>query len=85
MVICTGFVKVHKACIDNFTPFQPFLCTLGKPTYKYAKFLAPIINVITTNETVDVCIKLVFKHSESIEGFGKNDFKNMLSLATTDS
>ena len=41
--IMYGLCKVHKDIIDNFAPFRPIFSTINTPTYKVAKFLAPIL------------------------------------------
>ena len=42
-----GLCKVQKAIVDVFPPLKPILSTIGTPTYKIAKFLAPILSYLT--------------------------------------
>ena len=45
-----GSPKVHKPVINNCPKFRPILSTIGKPTYKLAKFLVPFLSPLTSNE-----------------------------------
>ena len=45
-----GSCKVHKTSVENYPRFRPILSALNSPTYKFAKFLAPILKPLTTNE-----------------------------------
>ena len=42
--------KVHKPIIDNCPSFPPILSAIGTPTYNLAKFLVPILSLLTVNE-----------------------------------
>ena len=48
--ILYGLPKVHKPVIDNCPKFCPILSATGAPTFKLAKFLAPILSPLTVNE-----------------------------------
>ena len=48
--IMYGSCKVHKASVGNCTPFRPILSALNTPTYKLAKYLAPILKPLATSE-----------------------------------
>ena len=48
--IMYGSAKVHKIVTDGLPSFRPILCAIGTPTYKLAKFLAPMLEALTTNE-----------------------------------
>ena len=45
-----GSCKAHKASVEKCQPFRPILSALNTPTYKLAKFLVPILKLLTTNE-----------------------------------
>ena len=42
--------KVHKQEADSYLPFRPILSALQTPTYNLAKFLFPILDLLTKNE-----------------------------------
>ena len=42
--------KVDKSIVDFCRTFRPTLSTIGTPTYKIAKFLAPILTYLSINE-----------------------------------
>ena len=45
-----GQIKVHKPVEDNCQSFCPILSAIGTPTYDLAKFLVPILKLLTENE-----------------------------------
>ena len=47
--IMYGLCKVHKD-IDNCPPFVSILLAINNPTYKLAKFIAPILKLLTSNK-----------------------------------
>ena len=48
-VIIYGLAKVHKIVTDALLFFRPILSAMGTPTYKLAKFLAPMLESLTTS------------------------------------
>ena len=40
----------HKIVTDGLPSFRPILSAIGTPTYKLAKFLVPMLELLTTNE-----------------------------------
>ena len=46
-VIIYGLAKVHKIVTDALLFFRPILSAMGTPTYKLAKFLAPMLESLT--------------------------------------
>ena len=48
--ILYGSPKVHKPVMNYCLKFHPILSTIGTPTYKFAKFLVPILLPLTSNE-----------------------------------
>ena len=54
--IMYGSCKVHKKCVDGCPPFRPILSALQTPTYKLAKYLVPILELLTTNKFTH-CVK----------------------------
>ena len=40
---------------------------------------------IPLEETIEICTNELFKESETVEGFNKSEFKELLSLTTKDS
>ena len=48
-VIIYGLAKVHKIVTDTLLFFRPILSAMGTPTYKLAKFLAPMLESLTTS------------------------------------
>ena len=47
--IMYGLCKIHKD-IDNCPPFVSILSAINNPTYKLAKFIAPILKSLTSNK-----------------------------------
>ena len=37
---------------------------------------------IPLNETLDICVSLLFEHEEFVNGINKDDFRYLLDLAT---
>ena len=60
--IMYGNCKVHKQ-VDGCLPFRPILSALQTPTYNLAKFLVPILNLLTPNEYT---VKDSFQFAEEI-------------------
>ena len=50
--IMYGLAKVHKTVTDCLTSFRPILSAIGTRTYKLAKFLVPILEPLTTMNTL---------------------------------
>ena len=48
--IMYGSCKAHKKCVDGCPPFTPILSGLQTPTYKLAKYSAPILEPLTNNK-----------------------------------
>ena len=48
--IMYGICKVRKDIIDDCSSFWPILSAISTRTYKLAKFLAPILKFLTSNE-----------------------------------
>ena len=48
--IMYGSCKAHKKCVDGCPPFTPILSGLQTPTYKPAKYSAPILESLTNNK-----------------------------------
>ena len=71
-----GSAKVHKFVTDGLPSFRPILSAINTPTYKLAKFLAPMLEPLTTNEYT---IKDSFTFAEELQSF---DFK--LAMASFD-
>ena len=44
-----GFCKVDKESVANCPPFWPILLAFKSPTYKFGKFLNPILKPFTIN------------------------------------
>ena len=61
--IMYGNCKVHKQQVDGCLPFRPILSDLQTPTYNLAKFLVPILNLLTKN---DYTVKDSFQFAEEI-------------------
>ena len=61
-----GLAKVHETVTDDLLSFRPILSAIGKPTYKLAKFLGPILEPLTTN---GYTIKDTFAFAEELESF----------------
>ena len=47
--IVYGLCKVHKQLVDNCPPFRSITSAIKTPTYNLAKFLVPLLELITTN------------------------------------
>ena len=61
-----GSAKVHKFVTDGLPSFRPILSAINTPTYKLAKFLAPMLEPLTTNEYT---IKDSFTFAEELQSF----------------
>ena len=48
--IMYGSCKAHKKSVDGCPPFTPILSGLQTPTYKLAKYSAPILEPLTNNK-----------------------------------
>ena len=48
--IMYGSCKAHEKCVDGCPPFTPILSGLQTPTYKPAKYSAPILESLTNNK-----------------------------------
>ena len=48
--ISYSLCKIHKSLIDNCPPFRPILSAIKTPSYNIPKYLAPILEPITTNK-----------------------------------
>ena len=46
--IMYGSAKVHKSVTDGLPSFRPIWPAMGTPTYKLAKFLVPMLELLTT-------------------------------------
>ena len=64
--IMYGLAKVHKIVTDGLPSFRPILSAIGTPTYKLAKFLVPVLELLTTTEYT---IKDSFTFSEELQSF----------------
>ena len=64
--IMYGLAKVHKIVTDGRPSFRSILSAIGTPTYKPAKFLVPILELLTTNEYT---IKDSFTFAEELQSF----------------
>ena len=47
--ILYGLCKVHKQLVDNCPLFRSIMSAIKTPTYSIAKFLVPLLELITTN------------------------------------
>ena len=45
-----GYCKKNKKCVNGSPPFRPYLSALQTPTYKFAKYLVPILEPLTNNK-----------------------------------
>ena len=61
-----GLAKVHKIVTDCLSSFRPILSPIGTPTYKLAKFLVSILELLTSNEYT---IKDSFTFAEELQSF----------------
>ena len=48
--IMYGYCKKNKKCVNGSPPFRPYLSALQTPTYKFAKYLVPILEPLTNNK-----------------------------------
>ena len=48
--ILYGQPKVHKTVINNIPQFRPLLLAIKTPVYKLAKYLVPILSLLTVND-----------------------------------
>ena len=68
-----GFCKVHKESVANCPPFWPILLALKSPTYKFGKFLNPIlkpfiINVFTVKDYFYFAEEVVYQQPDFYMG-----------------
>ena len=64
--IMHGSAKVHKIVTGGFASFRPILSAIGTLTYKLAKFLALMLEPLTTNEYT---IRNSFTFAEELQSF----------------
>ena len=64
--IMYGSAKVHKIVTDSLPSFRPISSAIGTPTYNFAKFLVPMLELLTTNEYT---IKDFFTFAEELSKF----------------
>ena len=64
--IMYGSAKVNKIVTGGFPSFRPILSAIGTTTYKHAKFLAPMLEPLTTNECT---IRDSFTFAEELQSF----------------
>ena len=74
-----GSAKVYKIFTDGLPSFRPILPAISTPTCKLAKFLVPILGLLTTNEYT---IKDSFTFAEELQSF---DCKLVMSIFYTES
>ena len=70
---------MHKKCVDGCLPFRPILSALQTPTYKLAKYLAPILEPLTTNKYT---VKDSFKFATEIVEQDSNNFMGSLDIGS---
>ena len=58
--------KFNQIVTDGLPSFRPILSAIGTPTYKLAKFLVPVLELLTTTEYT---IKDSFTFSEELQSF----------------
>ena len=58
--------KFNQIVADGLPSFRPILSAIGTPTYKLAKFLVPVLELLTTTEYT---IKDSFTFSEELQSF----------------
>ena len=61
--------KVHKTVANNAPKFWPILSALTTPTYLLAKYLNPILSLLTTNEFT---VKNTFDFAEEVVNYNHN-------------
>ena len=44
-----------------------------------------LFTCIPLNETVDICCDLLFNNTETVDGLSRSEFKELLTIATTES
>ena len=64
--IMYSFAKVYKIVRDGLPSFRLILSAISTPTYKPAKFLLPMLELLTTNEYT---IKDSFTFAEELQSF----------------
>ena len=62
----TRLTDVLKYLRDKKTPLRPILSAISTPTHKIAKFLVPMLELLTTNEYT---IKDSFTCAEELQSF----------------
>ena len=65
--------NVDKKCADCYLTIRPILSALQTPTYKFAKFLVPILEPLTTNKYTikdlpNFAIEIVEQASSNVVG-----------------
>lgn len=83
--------KIMKPFTTNkYTAKDSFLFTEDIRKQDSSKIMASLdvdslFTNIPLNETIDICVQLVFKDSDTVDGLSRNDFRELLTVATTDS
>ena len=75
--IIYGSCKVLKKCVDGCPPFRPILSALQTPTYKFAKYLLPILESLTTNKYT---VKDSFNFATEIVELDSSSFMGSLDI-----
>ena len=68
--IMYGYCKKNKKCVDGSPPFRPYLSALETPTYKFAKYLVPILtnNKFTVKDSFNFATEIFEQDSSYFMG-----------------
>ena len=70
---------------DSFT-FVDEIITQDSDLYMASLDVDGLFNNISLDETIDICVKKLFKTPDTlVKGISKNDFRDLLNLATKES
>ena len=79
-----GLCKVHKDSVNGCPPLRPILSAINTPHVFMTSLDADsLFTNIPLNEIIDICINELFqKKNMKIKGQRKNEFRDLLELAT---
>ena len=69
---------------DSFK-FKEEILQQNSNTFMSTMDIESLFTNLPLNETIDICIKLVFEHNNLVEGMNKEEFRRLLVIATQDS
>ena len=73
---------------NQYTAKDSFAFTEDIRKQASAKFMVSLDSLFTNiplNETIDICVELLYKDSDKVDGLSRDDFREILTIAVTKS